>query len=86
MIVPDADLRQNSSSHQPIRGSNDKDSGILAKFEGFHALHCVNLLWRQMWPDYYTEDQAELESDPIYTHIHLGSFPIHHPGTRARDS
>lgn len=42
MIVPDADLGGiNTSSHWPLRGSNEKDSGVWAKFEGFHALHCV---------------------------------------------
>ncbi|KAL9580414.1 MAG: hypothetical protein Q9212_004513 [Teloschistes hypoglaucus] len=42
MIVSDTDLHgQNFSSRPALRAFNGKDHGVLAKFEVFHALHCV---------------------------------------------
>ncbi|KAI4195519.1 MAG: hypothetical protein LQ350_007152 [Teloschistes chrysophthalmus] len=64
MIVSDTDLRgQNFSSRPALRGFNGEDHGVLAKFE--------NLLWRHTWPDYYSEERAELKMSPAATHVHL---------------
>ncbi|KZL77898.1 hypothetical protein CT0861_02755 [Colletotrichum tofieldiae] len=77
MLVPDEDLPKSGfRPRQPLRGSSSTRNGTLAVFEYVHALHCVHLLWKQTYPEYYKEDHLKMQNSPILQHAHIGMMSI----------
>ncbi|KAK1984690.1 hypothetical protein LZ30DRAFT_820874 [Colletotrichum cereale] len=72
MLVPDEDApKLDFRPRQPLRGSAGNRNGTLAVFEYVHALHCVHLLWKQTYPEYYKEDHRNMQNNPASQHAHI---------------
>ncbi|OHE91931.1 hypothetical protein CORC01_12781 [Colletotrichum orchidophilum] len=72
MLVPDADFPKSEfRTREPLRASSSTQNGTLAVFEYVHALHCVHLMWKQTYPDYYKEDHLKMKNDPKWQHAHI---------------
>ncbi|KAK2028365.1 hypothetical protein LX32DRAFT_683224 [Colletotrichum zoysiae] len=73
MLVPDEDIQNPGfKPKQPLRGSAGNRTGTLAVFEYVHALHCVHLLWKQTYPEYYKADHRKMQESPELQHAHIG--------------
>ncbi|KAL2876557.1 hypothetical protein SGCOL_008133, partial [Colletotrichum sp. CLE4] len=72
MLVPDEDFPKSEfRTREPLRASTSTQNGTLAVFEYVHALHCVHLMWKQTYPDYYKEDHMKMEKNPNWQHAHI---------------
>ncbi|KAI3540125.1 hypothetical protein CABS01_14185 [Colletotrichum abscissum] len=72
MLIPDEDFPKSEfRTREPLRASTSAQNGTLAVFEYVHALHCVHLMWKQTYPEYYKEDHMKMKNDPKWQHAHI---------------
>ncbi|KFZ02434.1 hypothetical protein V500_00208 [Pseudogymnoascus sp. VKM F-4518 (FW-2643)] len=68
-------IRTGADPEFAVRYPDDVGAGAggkyMATLEVFHQIHCVNLLWKTTYPDYYTEIKIDFMKDEKTLRNHL---------------
>ena len=76
MSVPFEVVKESGETADAVRLPEDLGGGYLAWAEVNHQLHCLNLMRKAIYWDYYYNTTAELQREPFQFFGHVGKLII----------
>lgn len=72
MSVPEEVVLKSGETTDAVRLPSEMGGGYLAWAEVNHQLHCLNLMRKAIYWDYYVNTTRELQREPVDVYAHLG--------------
>lgn len=69
--ITEDEFRKLSASPHSVKVPEELGGGRMALLEVTHQIHCLHMLWKHTYPDYYSEDYNFSLAEPKQWHEHI---------------
>lgn len=77
MSISPTDFKKLNASKHSVKLPPESGGGYMGLPEFVHDIHCLNILWKQSYPEYYAAQQDWMKRDPEEWREHMGIyFPV----------